>query len=264
MAEHGVTLTSHHHQLVTVVDITKTLSSMLRMKRSRARQQRQKPKAKLRLSTELDTLPSMRRPTPSSAHQPAETIKAKHGGRRRSPHRRAPLVHAQAELKKERPTSCTTKEAELTFSMHEGRAPHLSTMSSPSPAPSPRSGQGPSLAPNRYQAEGRAPSLDDELIFIVSMYHRRAQASSRTQGKTDLRPCMVSVAELSSPSMKEAKQGEHGVLAMEVEPKAYGRSHDRPVAELPSTLSSPSTRSIQNIRPGSGSSQPWHTTELRS
>ncbi|GAB2285943.1 hypothetical protein Dimus_020372 [Dionaea muscipula] len=130
-----------------------------------------------------------------------------------------------------------------------------------------RPSQGPSLAPRRAQAEGRAPPLDDELIFIVSMYHRRARASSRTPGKTDLRPCMVSEAELglcrtpslyqawqrqmgmrrktipnsentpinqargnraphpfanSSPSMKEAKQAEHGVPPIEVEPKAYG------------------------------------------
>ncbi|GAB2268546.1 hypothetical protein Dimus_003502 [Dionaea muscipula] len=189
---------------------------MLRMKRSRARQQRQKPKAKLRLSAELDTLPSMRRPTPSSAHQQAETMKAKHGGRRRSPHRRAPLIHD-----------------ELTFSMHEGRAPHLSTMSSPSPS----SGQGPSLAPRRYQAEGRAPFLDDELIFIVSMYHRRAQASSWTQGKTDLKPCMVSEDELRlcrTPSLYQAWQQQ---MCMRRKTIPNSENTDEPSSREPSSPS---------------------------
>ncbi|GAB2270723.1 hypothetical protein Dimus_005594 [Dionaea muscipula] len=137
----------------------------------------------------------------------------------------------------------------------------------------PSSRHGSSLPLLRAQAEGQAPPLDDELIFIVSMYHRRARASSQTQGKTDLRHCMVFEAEFrlcqtpslyqawqqqmsmsrktipnsentpmnqpwgdrapypfanSSPSMKEAKQAEHGVPPMEAEPKAYGRSQDRP------------------------------------
>ncbi|GAB2283805.1 hypothetical protein Dimus_018292, partial [Dionaea muscipula] len=76
------------------------------------------------------------------------------------------------------------------------------------PAPSTSSGQGLSLAPRR------APSLDDDLIFIVSMYHRQTRASSRTQGKTDLRPCMVSKAELRlcrTPPLYQAWQQQMGM-----------------------------------------------------